>query len=79
LSLGISYAMNEKYEMSYTTSYDIRSGWKNVGHNLMFVRSGESFRLLIGAVYSEALSDWSFSVGIEPVFLRKNRRAGAVL
>jgi hypothetical protein len=68
LSLNIGYAMNEKYSMSYRTSYDIRNNWENVGHNFMFERTGESFRLLVGAVYSEALSEWSFSLGIEPVF-----------
>jgi len=77
LSLGIGYTMNEKYSMSYVTSYDIRKG-ENVGHNLMLVRTGESFRLLLGAVYSEALSEWSFSVGLEPVFLRQTRRGAAV-
>ena len=77
LTLNVGYTMNEKYSMSYMTSYDLRSG-ENVGHNLMFVRSGESFRLLIGAVYSEALSEWSFSFGIEPVFLRSSRRSGMV-
>jgi hypothetical protein len=77
LSLGIGYTMNEKYSMSYVTSYDLRKG-ENVGHNLMFVRSGESFRLLVGAVYSEALSEWSFSVGLEPVFLRQSRRGVAM-
>lgn len=77
LSLGIGYAMNEKYSMSYRTSYDLRER-ENVGHNLMFVRTGESFRLLVGAVYSEALSEWSFSIGLEPVFLRQSRRGAAV-
>jgi hypothetical protein len=77
LSLGIGYTMNEKYSMSYMTSYDLREG-QNVGHNFMVVRTGESFRLLVGAVYSEALSEWSFSMGIEPVFLRNNRRNSAI-
>jgi len=74
LTTGLSYTMNEKYSMSYMTSYDIRDNWRNVGHNFMFVRTGESFRLLVGAVYSEALSEWSFSAGIEPVFLRTSGR-----
>ena len=73
LSLNVGYTMNEKYSMSYMTAYDIRTG-QNVGHNLMLVRSGESFRFLVGAVYSEALSEWSFSVGLEPIFLRSTRR-----
>jgi len=77
LSMSVGYTMNEKYSMSYMTSYDLRDG-QNVGHNLMFVRTGESFRLLVGAVYSEALSEWSFSMGIEPVFLRSSRRGAAV-
>ena len=72
LSMNIGYAMNEKYAMSYSTSYDLRAG-RNVGHNVMVARSGESFRLLVGASYSEALSEWSFSVGLEPVFLRRSR------
>ena len=75
LSLNVGYAMNEKYSMSYTTSYDLREG-QNVGHNFMFARTGESFRLLVGAVYSEALSEWSFSLGLEPVFLRSRRGGG---
>ena len=77
LSLNIGYAMNEKYSVSYLTSYDLRNG-QNVGHNIMFARTGESFRLLVGAVYSEALSEWSFSIGIEPVFLRSSRRGAVV-
>ena len=72
LSLSIGYNMNEKYSMSYMTSYDLRGG-ENVGHNFMFVRTGESFRLLLGVVYSEALSEWSFSFGLEPVFLRRSK------
>jgi hypothetical protein len=74
LSLNVGYTMNEKYSMSYMTAYDIRTG-QNVGHNFMLVRTGESFRFLVGAVYSEALSEWSFSVGLEPIFLRSTRRA----
>ena len=74
LTTSVGYTMNEKYSMSYMTSYDIRNNWQNVGHNFMFVRTGESFRLLAGAVYSEALSEWSFSLGIEPVFLRQSKR-----
>ena len=74
LTMSIGYTMNEKYSMSYMTSYDIRNNWRNVGHNFMFVRTGESFRLLAGAVYSEALSEWSFSLGLEPVFLRQSKR-----
>ena len=77
LSLSVGYTMNEKYSMSYLTSYDVRGG-QNVGHNFMFVRTGESFRLLVGAVYSEALSEWSFSVGLEPVFLRRAKQRGVV-
>jgi hypothetical protein len=77
LSLGVGYTMNEKYSMSYQTSYDLRQG-QNVGHNFMFVRTGESFRMLVGAAYSEALSEWSFSVGLEPVFLRRGKRATGV-
>ena len=73
LSLSVGYTMNEKYSMSYLTSYDFKGGM-NVGHNFTFVRTGESFRLLVGAVYSEALSEWSFSVGLEPVFLRRVKR-----
>ena len=73
LSLNVDYAMSEKYSMSYSTSYDLRNG-QNVGHNLMFARSGESFRLLVGAAYSEALSEWSFTLGLEPVFLRRSPR-----
>jgi hypothetical protein len=77
LSISIGYTMNEKYSMSYRTSYDLREG-RNVGHNFMFVRTGESFRLLAGAVYSEALSEWNFSFGLEPVFLRSSRRSTTV-
>ena len=74
LTLSVGYTMNEKYSMSYMTSYDIRKG-ENVGHNFMLVRTGESFRFLVGAVYSEALSEWSFSFGLEPVFLRSSKRS----
>jgi hypothetical protein len=63
--------------MSYQTSYDLRQG-QNVGHNFMFVRTGESFRMLVGAAYSEALSEWSFSVGLEPVFMRRGKRGVGV-
>ena len=77
LSLAVGYTMNEKYSMSYMTSHDLREG-QNVGHNFMLVRTGESFRFLVGAVYSEALSEWSFSIGLEPVFLRSSRRGAPV-
>jgi hypothetical protein len=73
VSLALDYAMNEKYSMVYMTSYDVRLG-QNVGHHFTFVRTGESFRLLVSAVYSEALSEWSFSMGIEPVFMRSSKR-----
>jgi len=74
LTTSLSYTMNEKYSLAYTTSYDIQNNWQNVGHNFLFVRTGESFRLLVGAVYSEALSEWSFSMGLEPVFMRSSGR-----
>lgn len=70
LTLNVGYTMNEKYSMTYTTSYDIKSKWKNVGHNFMFTRTGEAFRLMVGAIYNEAKDEWSFSFGIEPVFMR---------
>ncbi|GHT40920.1 hypothetical protein FACS189443_1950 [Planctomycetales bacterium] len=73
LTLSLGYTMNEKYGMQYSTSYDIKDNWRNVGHNFVFTRTGESFRLLVGAVYSEALSEWSFSFGLEPVFVRMKR------
>ncbi|MDR1923719.1 MAG: hypothetical protein LBQ66_05025 [Planctomycetaceae bacterium] len=70
LTLQFSYTMNEKYAMSYSTSYDItKNPWQNVGHNFMFTRTGESFRLMMGAVYSESLQDWGFTFGLEPVFM----------
>ena len=77
LSMSIGYTMSEKYSVSYATSYDLRDG-QNVGHNFMLIRSGESFRLLVGAAYSEALSEWSFSVGLEPVFLRRSAHTSRV-
>ncbi|MDR1485552.1 MAG: hypothetical protein LBT09_12105 [Planctomycetaceae bacterium] len=71
LTLQVGYTMNEKYAVSYSTSYDItKNPWSNVGHNFIFTRTGESFRLMVGAVYSESLSEWSFTFGIEPVFMR---------
>lgn len=70
LTMSVAYNMNEKYSFNYTTSYEIRSKWVNVGHNFMFVRTGESFRLLVGAVYNESREEWSFSFGLEPVFMR---------
>jgi hypothetical protein len=73
LTLNVGYTMNEKYAMSYRTSYDIQKG-ENVGHNLLFTRTGESFRLFVGAVYSESLEEWSFSFGLEPVFLQGSKR-----
>jgi lipopolysaccharide export system protein LptA len=73
LTMNIGYTMNEKYAMTYMTSFDIKDRWKSMGHNFMFARTGESFRLLMGVVYSEALSDWSLSFGLEPVFLRKSK------
>ena len=74
LTLQVGYTMNEKYAMSYKTSYNIQNNWQNVGHNFMFTRTGESFRLLVGASYSESLSEWSFSFGIEPVFMKVKRQ-----
>jgi hypothetical protein len=71
LTLQVGYTMNEKYSASYSTSYDITANpWRNVGHNFIFTRTGESFRLMVGAVYSESLNEWSFTFGIEPVFMR---------
>ncbi|MDR2439890.1 MAG: hypothetical protein LBE12_11040 [Planctomycetaceae bacterium] len=69
LTLSVGYTMNEKYSMSYTTSYDIKEQWQNVGHIFMFTRTGEAFRIFIGATYSEAREDWSFTFGLEPVFM----------
>ncbi|MDR2756527.1 MAG: hypothetical protein LBC20_12550, partial [Planctomycetaceae bacterium] len=69
LTLSVGYTMNEKYSMSYTTSYDIKDQWQNVGHVFMFTRTGEAFRIFIGATYSEAREDWSFTFGLEPVFM----------
>jgi hypothetical protein len=71
LTLQVGYTMNEKYSVSYSTSYDItKKPWSNVGHNFIFTRTGESFRLMVGAVYSESLGEWSFTFGIEPVFMQ---------
>jgi hypothetical protein len=70
LTLSVGYTMNEKYSMSYTTSYDIKDKWQNVGHIFMFTRTGEAFRFFVGATYSEAREDWSFTFGLEPVFMR---------
>jgi hypothetical protein len=69
LTLSVGYTMNEKYSMSYTTSYDIKDKWQNVGHVFMFTRTGEAFRIFVGATYSEAREDWSFTFGLEPVFM----------
>jgi len=77
LTWRVGYMMNEKYSMSYSTSYDIQNHWRNTGHNFMFVRTGESFRLLVGASYSESLDEWSFSLGIEPTFLQLKRLLSA--
>ena len=74
LSMGVGYTMNEKYAMSYSTSYDIKNDWRNAGHNFLFTRTGESFRLLIGARYSESLDEWSVTFGIEPVFVKMKRQ-----
>ncbi|MDR0336951.1 MAG: hypothetical protein LBI18_07665 [Planctomycetaceae bacterium] len=70
LTLSAAYTMNEKYSMSYTTSYDIKDQWQNVGHIFMFTRTGEAFRIFMGATYSESRDDWSFTFGLEPVFMR---------
>jgi hypothetical protein len=71
LTMLAGYTMNEKYSISYSTSYDITSNpWRNVGHNFIFTRTGESFRLMVGAVYSESLREWSFTFGIEPIFMQ---------
>jgi hypothetical protein len=71
LTLQVGYTMNSKYSISYSTSYDItKNAWNNIGHNFIFTRTGESFRLMAGAVYSESLDEWSFTFGIEPVFMR---------
>ncbi len=70
LLLKTKYKFNEKYEMNYSTSYDMANNWKNLGHQFTFVRTGESFRFMVGAVYQEATDEWGFTFGIEPVFLR---------
>jgi hypothetical protein len=69
LTLSVGYTMNEKYSMSYTTSYDIKDQWQNVGHVFMFTRTGEALRVFVGATYSESREDWSFTFGLEPVFM----------
>ena len=70
LMLSSQYYFNEKYSITYSTSYDMANDWRNLGHTFMFVRTGESFRFLVGAVYREATDEWSFSFGLEPIFLR---------
>ena len=70
LRLNTRYFFNEKYSASYVTSYDMSANWKNLGHNFIFIRTGESFRILIGATYQETTEKWGFSFGIEPVFLQ---------
>lgn len=70
LTLAVGYDMNEKYSVAYSTSYEIRKKWENVGHNFMFTRTGESFRIVVGAIYNESRKEWSFSFGLEPVFMR---------
>ena len=68
--MNTQYYFNEKYSVSYSTAYDMASNWRNLGHNFTFIRTGESFRLLIGTTYQEATDKWGFSFGIEPVFLQ---------
>ena len=70
LTLSAAYDMNEKYAVNYSTSFDIHDNWKSLGHNFMFTRTGESFRILVGAVYNQAKNEWAFTFGVEPVFLR---------
>ncbi len=67
LSFNASYTMSEKYAMAYTTAYDLTAE-RNVGHNFVFIRTGESFRILLGANYNESLENWGFTFGIEPNF-----------
>lgn len=68
LTLNVGYTMSEKYQMAYSTSYDLTKK-RNVGHKFMFVRTGESFRILVGMDYNESTENWGFSFGLEPVFL----------
>ncbi len=71
LTMSVSYDMNEKYAMVYSSSFEIRKqGWENLGHNFMFTRTGESFRMLVGASYNPTRDEWGFTFGIEPVFMR---------
>ncbi len=69
LNLSLRYDMNEKYSLTYATSYDMLNNWKNQGHTFMFSRTGESFRILVGLTYNEKTSKTSFTFGLEPVFL----------
>jgi hypothetical protein len=70
ITLNVGYTMNEKYSFNYTTAFDVTEDWRNTGHNFSFTRTGESFRVFVGAIYSEARDDWSFTFGLEPVFMR---------
>ncbi len=71
LTMSLSYDMNEKYSMTYSTVFEVRQKkWENLSHNFMFTRTGESFRLLLGAHYDPAREDWGFTFGFEPVFMR---------
>ena len=71
LTMSVSYDMNEKYAMVYSSSFEIRKqGWENLGHNFMFTRTGESFRMLVAASYNPTRDEWGFTFGIEPVFMR---------
>ena len=71
LTLSIGYNMNEKYSVMYSSTFEVKTDrWENNDHNFMFTRTGESFRLMIGAHYNHARDDWGFSFGIEPVFMR---------
>ena len=68
LTLAASYIVNKKYSLSYTTSYDLKDKL-NVGHNIGFVRTGESFTMFVGANYNESLDTWSFSFNFAPNFI----------
>lgn len=68
LNLNLDYEMNEKYSMSYGTSFDLNSG-RNQGQNLKITRAGESFRFSLGFSYDWSRNETGVSFDVVPSFL----------
>ncbi|MDR1957941.1 MAG: hypothetical protein LBQ54_02675 [Planctomycetaceae bacterium] len=72
LNTSMDYRLSEKWSTMYSTSFDLTNG-ENMGHRLVLARNGESFQVRVGASYDWSRNVWSFSFGLDPIFLAKKK------